>query len=201
MYIEGLEKKSVEDAKSSQLEDFYRKSEKASDEEVSVIGEGRSVLNSYRGEVIAHWKAPEFETFERDKKWSTYVLLSLIAIVAYAVYMNSPIMAITFIMIGVVGYLYISKEARELDFAITHEGIIAGRDIYLYENIRSFWIFYEPDGKKVISLHMRSSFIPFLHMPIHEEDPSKLRSMLVEYIPEIKQEPSIVDSLERFLKI
>jgi hypothetical protein len=151
--------------------------------------------------VVLHWRAPEHEIMEKSRKWYLYVLLLLVAIVAFAVYTNSPVMAITFIMIGVVGYIFIGKEPRIIDFAITDEGVIAGREIYEFENMNSFWIFYEPDGVKVISLHMKNKIIPYIHIPVHEEDPVEIREALLEYIPEVKQDPSPVDTFERFLGI
>lgn len=150
---------------------------------------------------VLHWRAPEHEIMEKSRKWYLYVLLLLVAIVAFAVYTNSPVMAITFIMIGVVGYIFIGKEPRILDFAITDEGVIAGREIYEFENMYSFWIFYESDGIKVISLHMKNKIIPFIHIPVHDQDPFEIREVLLEYIPEIKQDPSPVDTFERFLGI
>jgi len=151
--------------------------------------------------VVLHWRAPEHEINVKGRKWYLYILLLLAAIVAFAVYTDSPVMAITFIMIGVVGYIFIGKEPRILDYAVTHEGVIAGREIYEFDNMHSFWIFYEPEGVKVISLHMQNKLIPFIHIPVHDEDPVRIREVLMEYIPEEKQEPSLVDTFERLLGI
>ncbi|MFA6383127.1 MAG: hypothetical protein WCX17_01735 [Parcubacteria group bacterium] len=151
--------------------------------------------------VLLHWQAPEYEIYEKSRKWYLYALLLLAVIVAFAVYTESPVMAITFILIGVVGYIFVNRTPRILDFLITHDGIIAGRDLYEFDNMIAFWIFYEPGQVKVISLHMKNKIMPFVHIPIHDEDPLEIRRILLEYVPEIKQEPSIVDTFERFLGI
>lgn len=150
-------------------------------------------------DVLARWQAPEHEIREKDRKWYLYVSCVLLAIIIYAVYTNSPVMAITFILIGMVGYIFLSKEPRIIDFVITPRGIVAGREIYEFENIESFWIFYEPNHLKVISLHMKHKLLPYTNIPVHEEDPVEIRALLMEYIPEIKQEPGIADALERFI--
>jgi hypothetical protein len=93
------------------------------------------------------------------------------------------------------------KEPRILDFMVTDDGIVAGKEIFQYDRIKSFWIFYEEDGSKVISLHMRSIITPYLHIPIGKEDPVKIRECLLHYIEEIKQEHNIVETLERFFRI
>ncbi|PJA87043.1 MAG: hypothetical protein CO141_01530, partial [Candidatus Moranbacteria bacterium CG_4_9_14_3_um_filter_42_9] len=100
-----------------------------------------------------------------------------------------------------VGYIYLNKKPRILDFAITNTGVIADKEIYQFENINSFWIFYAPPQEKLLSLHTKSYLMPFVHIPIGNENPVKIREMLLKYIPEIKQKPSFADMLERLLGI
>jgi hypothetical protein len=159
------------------------------------------LIAEHSADVLAHWQAPEFVMHEPNTKGLLYIIFLFIALIAYALYANSPIMAITFVLFGVVGYIHLGKQPRILDFMLTYDGIIAGREIFHYENIKSFWIFYEADDIKVISLHIDSYLTPFIHIPIHDEDPVAIREILLNYIEEIKQEPSIVDTLERFLGI
>lgn len=147
------------------------------------------------------WRAPEFEVYEKDNKWYAYIALVLIAIIGYAIYSNSLIMAIVFILIGVIIYLQIHKEPKIIDFAITADGVIAGKEIFDFEHIQSFWIFYDPPHEKYISFHTRGHLVPFIHIAIDDQDPVELRAILIKYIPEIKQEPNMVDMLERFLRI
>lgn len=150
---------------------------------------------------IHWWKGTEFEKREKNHKWQFTAAILLAAIIGYAVYTNSPIMAITFILIGVIGYIHLQKEPRIMSFHITEEGVAAGREIYEFEEIHSFWIFYEPPQMKVLSLHMKGKFVPFIHIPLHDEDPVKIRSILMDFIPETKHEMTLADSLERILGI
>jgi len=152
-------------------------------------------------EALLTWRAPEFEVYERDQRWYTWASIALLAVIAFAVYTNSPVMAITFILIGMIGYIYIHKEPRELEFQITRKGVVAGREIYEFKNIESFWIFYEPGEITTISLDLQNSIIPLVHIPIADQDPVKLREVLLKYIPEVEQEHSLIDILERLLHI
>jgi uncharacterized membrane protein len=159
------------------------------------------MITQHSQDVLHFWEAPEYEVYERDRRWYLIAVIALSAIIIYALVTNSPIMAITFILIGIVGYIYIQKEPRILEFAITHEGIMAGNEIYEFDNIHSFWIFYDPPFRKVISLHMRGKLVPYIHIPIHNENPVELRHILMDFILEVKQEPSLVDAAERILRI
>jgi hypothetical protein len=159
------------------------------------------MLREHSEDTLVHWMAPEFEVYEKSGRWYLIASLIIAAIVIYAIITNSIIMAITFILIGVVGYIYLQKEPRIMDFSITHDGIIVGKEIYDFEDIKSFWIFYEPQAMKVISLHMKGRFIPYVHIPIHDQDPVQIRAALLKFIPEIKQEPTAVDFVERLLHL
>jgi hypothetical protein len=206
--MDGFREKKIE-KKADKVKDFYLQDKIREERDVQEEGEGRRIDDEIEKKIIAkhaksalhHWQAPEFEVREQDRRWYLYLALILVAIIAYAIYANSPIMAITFILIGLVGYTYIDKEPRILDFMVTDDGIIAGKEIFEHDRIRSFWIFYEEDGSKVISLHMRSLIAPYMHIPIGKEDPVKIREALLENIEEVKQEHNIVETLERLFRI
>ena len=204
MYIEPLNKSENllrQEDREKDLENFY--SPKPEMEEPTNLEPPReSLAERYSQKALLHWKAPEFESlFRREKKWYMYIALILAVIIGYAVYTNSPLMAIVFVLIGILGYIYLNQEARELDFLIAPDGIIAGRELYRFENIDSFWIFYEPGDVKVISLDTKSFLTPFVHIPINDQDPVAIREILIKYIPEVKQEPSVIDLLERIIGI
>jgi hypothetical protein len=159
-------------------------------------------IEEYSTDTIFHWNAPEFEIGHRDNKRLAYATLVLLAIIGYATYSNNPVMAITFVLIGIVAYMHIHREPRNMDFRLVPEGVLVGdRELYHFDDTRSFWIFYDPGYKKVISLHTTSYLTPFVHIPIHNEDPVEIRKILLKHLPEVKQEYRMVDALERFLGI
>jgi preprotein translocase subunit Sss1 len=158
-------------------------------------------INGNIGRILHSWRAPEFEVYEKSSRWYIIAGLFIIAMVAYALFTNGPIMAITFILIGIVGYIHLQKDPRVITFSITTKGVIADKEMYLYENINSFWIFYDPNHTKTISLHTKASMLPFIHIPLADEDPVHLRELLMRNIPEIKQDPGLIDAIERVLHI
>lgn len=147
------------------------------------------------------WIAPEYEVYEKSTLWYFSFGIILLAIVVYAMITESPIMAITFILIGMVGYIFLQKEPRDIEFVVNYEGVRAGRELYDYENIESFWINYDPPHTKTLTLHTNAAMMPFVHIPIGNNDPVKLREVLIDFVPEVKQDPSFMDALERFLHI
>jgi len=150
-------------------------------------------------DVLVHWRGPDFEHYPRSKKWYTGISIIVALIVFYAVWTDSIIMAIVFSLIWLVGYLQLSRPQTVIDFAVTYDGILVGDEIYDFDDIKSFWIFYEPPHTRIISLYMKGYLRPYLHIPLHQIDPVIVHEKLVEFIPEEKQEQNFVDVLERLL--
>lgn len=150
---------------------------------------------------LLHWQGPEFEHYTKEKIWYVVASVILSAIIIYALVTNSPVMAILFVTIGIVGYIQLEKFPRVLDFKVTIDGVMAGRELYEFDNIKSFWIFYEPPHTKILSLHTDAILTPYIHIPVHQIDPVELREILLEFIPEVKQKPTLIDTVERVLHI
>lgn len=170
-------------------------------EQVQPESQEENLPNRMTGDIFYTWQAPEYESYDRDKKWYVVMTLGLLSIIVYAFFTNSPIMAITFILIGIIEYIYISREPKMLDFSIAEKGIVIGKEIYEFEQINSFWIFYDPETIKSLSLHIKSNVIPYLQIPLHNEDPEEIHKILLQYIPEIKQNYKLRDSFSRMLRL
>jgi len=190
--IRNQEEEKVADTNKEKVEEIIESSERKKEED-------RDIVNP--NSVIFRWKAPEHEAIEKDQRWYLISGLVLAGIVTYAVFTDGLIMAITFILIGMVGYIVLNRAPRIINFYITDDGVIADKEIYEFEGIDSFWIFYEDDGMKSISLHLKKKIVPYVHIPLGDEDPVPIREILMDYLKEVKQTPSLVDKFERFLGI
>ena len=151
--------------------------------------------------ILFQWQAKEYEKYEKSARWYLAGGALLLGIIIYALMANSPIMAILFILFAVVGYIQLERDPRNLTFTVTTSGIYAGEELYLFDNIASFWIFYEPPHTKILSLRTHALFLPFVHIPLGDQDPVELREKLLSRISEVKQEKSFADTLERIFHI
>lgn len=147
-------------------------------------------------QILFHWKEKEYHKKEKTRRWYLIVLFLLAGIISYALLTKSPIMAITFILIGVVGFLILEKDPDPIDFMITEDGVRAGNEFYSYENMNSFWIFYEPEGKQYISFHTQAEILPYIKIPLNDTlDPVSVRNVLIKNLPEKKHKEGFIDIL------
>jgi hypothetical protein len=159
------------------------------------------VLASRYGDILLHWDAPEHEPLELGPKARIVVLFLLITIIAWALYTDSPLMAITFILIGMTGYLALSHEPRILPFYVTTKGIVAAKEYYEFDHIESFHLYDEPPFDNLLSIKTNGSLVSHVHVPITTLPINDLRTVLLRYVPEDKHEPGLVDNLEKLLHI
>lgn len=159
------------------------------------------VLAPRYGDILLHWDAPEHEPLELGPKARIVVLFLLIAIIAWALYTNSPLMAITFILIGMTGYLALGHEPDTLPFYVTTRGIVAAKEFYEFEDIESFHLYDEPPFDNLLSIKTNGHLVSHVHIPITTLPVNELYTTLAKFIPEDKHEPGLVDTLEKLLHI
>ncbi|PIX90955.1 MAG: hypothetical protein COZ27_04355, partial [Candidatus Moranbacteria bacterium CG_4_10_14_3_um_filter_41_65] len=157
--------------------------------------------SSTYGKVLLSWKAPEHEPLELGPKSRIIVTILLVLIIAYALYTNSPLMAIVFILIGVTGYLSLYREPKEVLFFVTSKGIIAGNEFYEYESLESFFVYDTPPFEDILSIQTNGKLVPYVHIPVPDMNITLLKDTLDEFIPEEQHEPGLVDTLEKLLHI
>lgn len=151
--------------------------------------------------VLFSWIAPEHIHVRPNPRAIIIAAVLLFLVIGYALFTNSPLMAITFILIGIVGYLFLTKDPQEIEFIITREGIVIGRSLYAFEDIHSFWIFDEAPLENILSIHSYGMLAPFIHLPLGDLDHAAMREVLLPFIPEEKQEPRLIDIVEKMLHI
>jgi hypothetical protein len=145
-------------------------------------------------EPVFSWQAHEYEYIEKHPKWYWIMGTLLLAIIVYAIITNSILMAITFILIGMLGYAYAEREPRLIHMEINPDGVVVDKIMYEYEDLKSFWIFYEVEaGFKILSLHSKKTFLPHIHIPVGEANPILIREVLLNYLPELRQEMTFID--------
>jgi len=146
------------------------------------------------------WTAAEFDASSEHSREPLFFIGLFLIIIVYALVTNSPIMAITFVLLGTVTFLHSRKPPRLLECAIVSDGVIVEKEEYTFDNIASFWIVYEPTEHSLF-LKTKGSLISSVRIPLGNTDPNAVREILLPRIREVKYEPTLVDTLSRFLHI
>ncbi len=146
------------------------------------------------------WTAPEFEQYQKSKSW--YIITGAIAGILFliAIFTKNLLFALMVALSYFIITTYASKKPREIKLAITPKGIKIEKTLYSFENLRSFWLFYDPPEVKELSLRSKKSIMPYIKLPLGEQDPIEIRQVLIKYLPEKKHKESLTDNLARQIK-
>jgi len=146
------------------------------------------------------WTAPEFEYYEKSGSW--YIVTGAITGILFliAIFTKNLLFALMIALTYFILSMYASKRPREISLAITPQGVKVERTLYTYENLRSFWLFYDPPEIRELSLRSKKTVMPYIRIPLGEQDPVEIRQMLIKYLPEKKHQESITDNLARQIR-
>lgn len=114
-------------------------------------------------------------------------LMLLVAVIGFI--MDSPMMVLTFLLFAIVFYFFLKREKENVKINIRFNGVKVGETLYTFDNLKSFWVFYDPPYEKYLSIGTKSSFTPFVRIKLNEQDPVEIRNFLIEYLSE-EEHPS-----------
>jgi hypothetical protein len=146
------------------------------------------------------WTAPEFTKHKKDAGWFITGGIIALALLIFALYSKNFLFALIIILSAFSVFIWSQKEPRKIKFSITPRGIAIGKTIYNFDNLESFWVFYDPPEIKYLSIISKKIFMPKIAIPLGSEDPNEIREILIEFLPEKEQHESLIDVLGRHLR-
>lgn len=146
------------------------------------------------------WEAPEFVKYEKEPSWVFWLFIFILVPAIYAVFTKNFLLVIILVLSGFLLYSYGNRDPKIIKFSVTPKGVIIDSRLYSFNNLKSFWIFYNPPEVKEISLRSRKTFMSYIKVPLGDQDPVKIRKILIKYLSERKQNESAIEELSRKLK-
>lgn len=143
------------------------------------------------------WAAPEFTKHKKEKNWFALPAFIALIVIIIAIFLKNFLLIVVTILAAFVLFLYALKEPKKIKFTINGKGIQIDQTLYRYEKLKSFWIFYEPPEVKEISLRSKKKFMPYIKIPLDDQNPVKIRRFLLRFLPERKHAESVLDSWMR----
>jgi hypothetical protein len=145
------------------------------------------------------WTAAEFVEYKKDKRWFFYAGLITIGLIIIAILIKNFLLAVIVLLAAVTVYIYSVKEPRKIIFSISGQGIQIDKQIYDFENLKSFWIFYNSEIKE-LSIRSKKAIMPYIKIPLGKQDPVEVRELLLKFLPEKKHQESVIDNWARRLR-
>ena len=155
------------------------------------------------GKTLAQWQFPEFVKYKRSRNWYIIAGTIVVLLLIYSAVTANILFAMIIIIASIIFIINQRRDPRTVSFKISEEGIVVDETLYEWPEIKNFWIIYEPPKVKNLYFEFKSLMLPRLPIPLQDQDPVKIREMLLDYIDEdIEREGEpISDGISRTLKL
>lgn len=123
------------------------------------------------------WTALEYEEKIRTEDWFWALGIIIVASSVAAIIFNNYFFAALIIISGLLlGFLAI-KKPELIPHEIGPKGLKIKNRIYLYENIKAFWVSEEPTP--ILFIKSERLFLPVISMPTEEQLVTKIRNAFI----------------------
>ena len=146
---------------------------------------GESAKTIDYGKKIVSWKVPEYDKHQREKNW--YVVSAAVGLIflIYSFFSGNFLFAAIIIIGALVIMIHDGQEPMAVDFMITDEGLIVGKNFYDYDVLKDFSIVYKPrENIKNLYFEFKNAIRPRLSIPLKGMNPLPIRENLLKYLPE-----------------
>jgi hypothetical protein len=145
------------------------------------------------------WTAAEAETNAASTTLSFLVGGALLLGGVAAAIFASFLFALLLFIAGGLMIAHAYRAPRQIHVAITGRGIRIENRLYLFDNLESFWILYDPPLFRDLVLRSQKTFTPIIRVPLGDLDPLPLRKILLRFLREAEEEPSLTDIIAKHL--
>lgn len=146
------------------------------------------------------WETPEYIYYPKSPDWYWAVGIISLALILIAIFTGNLFFAIFAAVAGFTIALWGARKPKIVTIRLDGNGMRVNERLYSYQELVSFWIHYHPPFVKEISFTAKSAFLPYVRVPIGNENPAEVRAFLMRFLPEKIQEDSLIDIVARALK-
>ena len=151
-----------------------------------------------RSPMLLAWSAYEYEHAPRHPHWWIWPGGGALALIILGILIHSYFFVAFVVLAFAVVVMYGRRAPREIHFSVTREGVIAGRTLHRFADIKSFCIF-DTAAPYEVSLEVDRITAPYLRLPLGELHPNKIRAVLRDYLPEEQHKEFMSDHFARAL--
>ena len=158
---------------------------------------------SPQGQTLLSWEFPSFERHERGFGW--YVIASLVGLglIIYGLIQRNFLLAVIVVLITITLVAREFVQPQRMLFKVTEDGITIGERTFRFREFAQFWMVYEPPKVKLLYLEFKSGVRPSYTIPLLEQNPLRVRTILQKFIREDleREAEDLPDRLGRLFKI
>jgi len=143
------------------------------------------------------WDAPEYHFVEKTPDWYWSLGIITVSIIVILLFFNEVLFALFILLAAIVSGVYAGREPGLVHVELGYRGIIYGKNLYLYNELDSFWV--EESHHSRIIIKSKKTLMPYIVIPIGDTHPDDVRDYLAQYLPEVEHREPIGHKLMEYL--
>ncbi len=146
------------------------------------------------------WRAAEYEYAGKRASWYFIIIGATAVLTISALWQHNFFFAVFVLIAGTMLIVLGKKRPRVVNFTINEKGVGIGKyQFYDYDDLEGFDIHERPHRLDEILLKRKTTFNPFVKMPIDSKNAPKARVILTSYLEETEYNESLIDILADWL--
>ncbi len=146
------------------------------------------------------WHAPEFDYREKDVSWYWMSIIIAVILLGFAVWQKNFPFGFFIVIAEVMILVWASAEPPILHFELDEKGIAIGEHkFHTFSEFVNFSIDEETGGELVNLLFQFHRSRPKLKVKLPRDLINTVRPTLKKFLPEVRHEHSLVDSIEELI--
>ena len=154
------------------------------------------------GKPLHEWTFPEFVQHERGRTWYIAALIIMALFLLFAFWERNFLFALIIVLFAIIFMLQDRRKPHQMYFGIFEGGIVIHKKFHPYQNLKNFWIIYQPPDVKSLYFNF-NTLRPDLIISLEESNPLPIRETLLRFMQEDiereKENPS--NEITRLLKL
>jgi hypothetical protein len=161
-----------------------------------------STFHAAKGSPIYEFSTTMVPTVQRSRRWYFGMAIFFSALVALNIVLHLYMSAIVVALLAIVLFVNVSRKPMALRVGFFANGVKLNDDFYPWSRFEKFWILFEPPALQELHLKKRTRLINEIVIELTNQDPLKIRDLLLPWLPEDStKELSRVDLVSRVLKL
>lgn len=163
------------------------------------MAEIREKVKKENDEIEISWRAAEYDHSEKGGGWYLSVGGVAFILLLVALWQRNFFFGIFILLAGIMAIGLGNRKPNVLDFKLTGEGCHLGKEFYSYDNLENFSLRSRLNRLDEIVFKKKSTFNPYIRVLIDNHTAEKVRIFLVQKLPEVEDQSSLLDVLIDFL--
>jgi hypothetical protein len=139
---------------------------------------------------------------KRSRTWYLSMAIFFAATVALTIVLRFYLSSVVLVLLALVLFTSATRKNKRLRVRFFSMGLALNEQFYPWREFTKFWVLYEPPALKQLHLQRRSRVINELSIDLANENPLKIRDMLLPLLPEDPtKEETRVDLVTRTFKL